>query len=364
MKISLLRAAPFYFFLTPSILLAQADMYDKSKVSYELVDSITDPCNSPYGPNFITFINKGRNPGEATFIYGVNICTKEIFQYRTATRSTFITRFSANPVIKVEWSDPTSPLTNKRDSEIFDITGGIDFVFGAMTLPLGANYFREDNFSMGFSLGTRYDKLKLTGTRTVSPLGNALFGKLTITPFKKWGEVKDAVFARESWQEDKMRYFNSVPNLCNQKGVGFRGFDDLNLGEKVRRDTASILMVSFCTKPYRVYKVKFFIKDPHFKEFNNTYPKFADWGRSPGDGFFSNLGFSAGVGKTHPSFAEKVYNVKVLYLGLDFVVGDSRWWVSFGKLFPLTKSYITILDNPQRIFFDAWVFGFQRSLKK
>ena len=322
-----------------------------------------DPCTRPAGPNFVNFVSRGRTVGEATYMYGIDLCTLRPFVYQEPTRPGAIAGFDANPP-RIRWAnDPADSRNLRGDRFGLELLVGMEGVFTTATVDFGLSADRNPDASLAPYIGIRFSRIRLTYSRAAFPSRNTWLTKVGVMPFRQSPTRKPRSGMPQGNPGGETEYFEPVADLCNAASLGIRGVDEFRVGEKQEDEfPVTLTMVSYCGPEYAAYSVRTRTGQAYFSQFNNTYPQFANWGDIPRGGLLNNLALVGGYGSVEHDFGRSSVETKVLYLGIGISFGDSRWRFDGGRLFPLESfDFVNELD-PFRIEVTGWTAGFQRAL--
>jgi hypothetical protein len=324
-----------------------------------------DPCSRSKGPNFINFVSRGRSAGEATYLYGIDLCTRRPFVYREPTQTGVIAGFDANPP-RIHWAtDPTDTRNLRGDRFAFEIMAGLEGVFTSARIDYGLSVDQVADASLAPSLGVRFGRLRFSFAHAAYPMDDTWLTKVAVMPFRKSAtNTRPQASRGPADSRGTIAYHEPLDDLCNATNIGIRGVDEFRLRE--RDDGAfpvSLEMVSYCTGDYAHYDVRTETDQSYFNEFNNTYPQFANWGEIPRGGLLSNLAIIGGYGQVDADLGGSTITSRVVYLGLGVSFGDSRWRFDIGRLFPLETLDIPGDLTPIRVTVTGWTAQIQRALQ-
>jgi len=323
-----------------------------------------DPCARPGGPNAVGFVRRGARPGDPTYLYGIDLCTRRPFVYQEPTRTGVIVGFDANPP-SIEWAeDPDDDRNLRGDRFDAEMLVGVDLLFGTSTLDFGETASGSVDFAAAPSLGVRVGGFRVTFSRAVAPPERSWLAKLSVAPFRQGPTRAPPSGPPVPGGEPRTTWFEPLDEPCNAPGVGMRGFDRFRLGprESNGRYQVGAEMVSYCTRPHRIYQVRTYTDQTWFGQFNNTFPKFAAWDHIPRGGLINNLSFSVGFGEILNDVFNVDFPTNVIYLGLGIAFGDSRWRVDAGRLFSNETLEVISADVPVTVTTDGWTVQIQRAL--
>lgn len=342
---------------------------EKSRMELDIVaepaESV-EPCARPGGPNLVNFIRRGGAPGDPTYLFGLDLCSGRPFVYQEPTGHGVIVGFDANPP-DVHWAeDPGDDRNLRGDRFDAELLVGVDMLFGTSTLDFGETANGSVDFAAAPSIGFRVDRFRATFSRAVAPPERSWLVKLAVTPFRRGppdasdpppGLPEGVRAARTTW-------FAAVEDPCNARGVGMRGVDRFRLGhlDETGRYPVTLDMVSYCTRPYRSYRVRTYTDRTWFGQFNNTFPKFAAWEDIPRGGLLNNLSFSVGFGEILNDVFNVDFPTNVIYAGLGIAISDSRWRIDAGRLFSNESLDLISAGVPVTVTTDGWTVQIQRAL--
>lgn len=327
---------------------------------------IEDPCARSGGANLVNFVRRGERPGDPTYLFGIDLCSRRPFVYQEPTRRGVIVGFEANPP-RVEWAeDPSDDRNLRGDRFDAELLAGVDMLFGTSTVDYGETANGSVDFAAAPSLGFRVGRVRLTFSRAVVPLERSWLAKVAVTPFRKGppkrpppvtGPPPGSRDARTTW-------YDPIDDPCNASGIGMRGVDRFHMGHRTeeRRYPVTLEMVSYCTRPYRTYTVRTHTDRTYFDQFNNTFPKFAAWEDIPRGGLINNLSFSAGFGEVMNDVFNVDFPTNVIYVGLGVAFSDSRWRVDAGRLFSNESLDLVSAGVPVTVTTSGWTVQIQRAL--
>ncbi|HSM08212.1 MAG TPA: hypothetical protein VLA33_04260, partial [Gemmatimonadota bacterium] len=219
-----------------------------------------DPCARPGGPNLVNFIRRGTQPGDPTYMFGIDLCSRRPFVYEEPTRSGVIVGFRANPPA-IEWAeDPADDRNLRGDRFAAELLVGVDMLFGTSTLDFGETASGSVDFAAAPSIGLRVGRFRASFARAAAPPERSWLAKVSVAPFRQGPPDEPAPVeplppgspdARTTW-------FDAVDEPCNAEGVGTRGFDRFRMGHRAEdgRYPIEVEMVSYCTRPHRAYRVR------------------------------------------------------------------------------------------------------------
>lgn len=330
--------------------------------------STVEPCARPEGPNLVNFVRRGAAPGEPTYLFGIDLCTRRPFVYQEPTRSGVIVGFDANPP-DIHWAEDLSDDRNLRGDRFdVELIVGAEGLFGTSTLEFetSATSSGTVDFAAAPSVGIRVGRFQATVSRAVAPVEPSWVAKFSVTPFRRGpprtpADVPDP--APASWA-DRTSWFEAVGDPCNASGVGLRGVDSFRIEHRDDRGRypVTLEMISYCTEPYRSYKVRTFTDEPYFSQFNNTFPKFAAWDEIPRGGVLNNLAVAVGVGEILNDVFNVDFPTRVIYVGLGYTFGNSRWRIDAGRLFTNEKLEVISAGEPVTVSTEGWTVQVQRAL--
>lgn len=325
-----------------------------------------DPCERPGGPNLVNFIRRGTQPGDPTYMFGIDLCSRRPFVYEEPTRSGVIVGFRANPPA-IEWAeDPADDRNLRGDRFAAELLVGVDMLFGTSTLDFGETASGSVDFAAAPSLGVRVGRFRASFARAAAPPERSWLAKVSVAPFRQSPPDEPAPIeplppgshdARTTW-------FDAVDEPCNAEGVGTRGFDRFRMGHRAEdgRYPIEVEMVSYCTRPHRAYRVRTATDQTWFGQFNNTFPKFAAWEDIPRGGLLSSLSFTFGFGEVLNDVFNVDFPTNVIYVGLGVAFSDSRWRIDAGRLFSNEALEVISADVPVTVTTDGWTVQIQRAL--
>ncbi|MEE9208780.1 MAG: hypothetical protein V3U67_10510 [Gemmatimonadota bacterium] len=323
-----------------------------------------DPCTRPAGPNFINFVSRGRTVGEATYMYGIDLCTLRPFVYQEPTRPGVIAGFDANPP-RIRWaSDPADSRNLRGDRFGFELLVGMEGVFTTAHVDFGLSADRNPDASLAPYVGVRFSRIRLTYSRAAFPTRRTWLTKVGVMPFRQGPRGRGPRPGLPQGNPGgETEYFEPVSNLCNAANMGIRGVDEFRVGEKQDDGfPVTLNMVSYCGPKYAAYSVRTRTGRAYFSQFNNTFPQFANWGDIPRGGLLNNLALVGGYGQVEHDLGASSIETKVVYLGIGISFGNSRWRFDGGRLFPLESFEVGNELDPIRIEVTGWTAGFQRAL--
>lgn len=325
-----------------------------------------DPCDRPGGPNLVNFVRRGSEPGEPTYLYGLDLCSGRPFVYEEPTQTGVIVGLDANPP-DIRWAKDLSDDRNLRGDRFpAELLVGVDMLFGTSTLDFGETASGSVDFAAAPSVGVRVDRFRATFSRAVAPPERSWLAKLSVTPFRRGPPDEPAAVEEPGSDSHAARttWFDPVVDPCNAPGVGIRGIDRMRIGHRRadRRYPVTLRMVSYCTRPYRQYNLRTTTDRTWFGQLNNTFPGFAAWDHIPRGGLLNNLSFSVGFGE----ILNDVYNVdfptNVLYVGFGVAFSNSRWRIDAGRLITNEELEVASAGVPVIVSTDGWTVQVQRAL--
>lgn len=325
-----------------------------------------DPCRRPGGPNLVNFVRRGAEPGEPTYLYGIDLCSGRPFVYEEPTQSGVIVGLDANPP-DIHWAKDLSDDRNLRGDRFpVELLAGVDMLFGTSTLDFGETASGSVDFAAAPSLGVRVDRFRATFSRAVAPPEPSWLAKLSVTPFRQ-GPPDEAAPVEEpptGSHGERTTWFEPVENPCNATGVGIRGIDRMRIGHRRadRRYPVTLQMVSYCTRPYRQYDVRTTTDRTWFGQLNNTFPGFAAWDHIPRGGLLNNLSLSVGFGEILNDVFNVDFPTNVFYVGFGVAFGNSRWRVDAGRLITNEELEVVSAGVPVIVSTDGWTVQIQRAL--
>lgn len=328
--------------------------------------STVDPCTRPEGPNLVNFVRRGLEPGEPTYLFGIDLCTRRPFVYQEPTRSGVIVGFDANPP-DIQWAEDLSDDRNLRGDRFdVELIVGAEGLFGTSTLEFEESASGTVDFAAAPSVGLRVGRFQATVSKAVAPVEATWLAKFSVTPFRR-GPPRTPAHVQDpppGTSADRTRWFEAVADPCNAAGVGLRGVDRFRLGHRDARGRYPVTldMVSYCTEPYRSYKVRTFTDETFFSQFNNTFPKFAAWDEIPRGGILNNLAIAVGFGEILNDVFNVDFPTRVIYVGLGYTFGDSRWRIDAGRLFTNEKLEVISAGEPVTVSTEGWTVQVQRAL--
>jgi hypothetical protein len=325
-----------------------------------------DPCASPEGPNLVNFIRRGAAPGDPTYLFGIDLCSRRPFVYEEPTQSGVIVGFAANPP-HIEWAeDPADDRNLRGDRFAAELLVGVDMLFGTSTLDFGDTSAGSVDFAAAPSVGVRVDRFRATFARAVAPPERSWLAKVSVAPFRQRPPKAPVPVdpAPPGSREARTTWFDPVDEPCNADGVGTRGFDHFRMGHRAGdgRYPVDVQMVSFCTRPHRAYRVRTFTDQTWFGQFNNTFPKFAAWEDIPRGGLLNSLSFTVGFGEVMNDVFNVDFPTNVIYVGLGVAFSDSRWRIDAGRLFSNESLELISAGVPVTVTTDGWTVQIQRAL--
>lgn len=342
---------------------------DKERRDLEIVaepTGIVEPCVRPGGPNLVNFIRRGSRPGDPTYMFGIDLCTRRPFVYEEPTRSGVIVGFQANPPA-IEWAeDPADDRNLRGDRFAAELLVGVDMLFGTSTLDFGETAAGSVDFAAAPSLGVRVGRFSASFARAAAPPERSWLAKVSVSPFRQGPpEAPAAVELPAPGSRDaRTTWFDAVDEPCNAEGVGTRGFDGFRMGHLAAdgRYPVEAEMVSYCTRPHRAYRVRTATDQTWFGQFNNTFPKFAAWNDIPRGGLLRSLSFTVGFGEILNDVFNVDFPTNVIYVGLGVAFSDSRWRIEAGRLFSNESLEVISAGVPVTVTTDGWTVQVQRAL--
>ena len=325
-----------------------------------------DPCERPEGPNLVNFIRRGQQPGDPTYVFGIDLCTRRPFVYEEPTRSGVIVGFQANPPA-IEWAeDPADDRNLRGDRFAAELLVGVDMLFGTSTLDFGETASGSVDFAAAPSLGVRVGRFRASFAHAAAPPERSWLAKVSVAPFRQSPPTAPAPVEPPppGSREARTMWFDAVNEPCNAEGVGTRGFDGFRMGHRTAggRYPIEAEMVSYCTRPHRAYRVRTTTDQTFFGQFNNTFPKFAAWDDIPRGGLLSSLSFTVGFGEVLNDVFNVDFPTNVIYLGLGVAFSDSRWRIDAGRLFSNESLEVISAGVPVTVTTDGWTVQIQRAL--
>ncbi|MGI9038499.1 MAG: hypothetical protein ACR2GQ_06520, partial [Gemmatimonadota bacterium] len=165
-----------------------ADRLEKDKLALGVVAesaSTVDPCARPEGPNLVNFVRRGLAPGEPTYLFGIDLCTRRPFVYQEPTRSGVIVGFDANPP-DIQWADDLADDRNLRGDRFdVELIVGAEGLFGTSTLEFEESASGTVDFAAAPSVGLRVGRFQATFSKAVAPVEPTWLAKLSVTPFRR-----------------------------------------------------------------------------------------------------------------------------------------------------------------------------------
>lgn len=325
-----------------------------------------DACSRPAGPNLVNFIRRGPEPGDPTYMFGIDLCTRRPFVYEEPTRSGVIVGFDANPP-HIEWAeDPADDRNLRGDRFAGELLVGVDMLFGTSTLDFGETSAGSVDFAAAPSLGVRVDRFRATFARAVAPPERSWLAKFSVAPFRRSPPRTPAPVEAPppGSREARTTWFEPVDEPCNADGVGTRGFDGFRLGHRADDGDypVDVEMVSYCTRPHRAYRVRTTTNQAWFGQFNNTFPKFATWRDVPRGGLLNSLSFTVGFGEILNDVFNVDFPTNVIYVGVGVAFSNSRWRIDAGRLFSNESLEVISAGVPVTVTTDGWTVQIQRAL--
>lgn len=322
------------------------------------------PCERLEGPNFVNFVSRGRTTGEATYLYGIDLCTRRPFVYREPTRAGAIVGFDANPP-RILWADDPADSRNLRgDRFAFELLLGLESVNTIASVDLGQSVDRISDVAFAPSVGVLFSRIRLVFSHGLLPRDNTWLTKLAFMPFRKGATRKryDPLPSSRA-RPGAVTYFDPVKDPCNATNIGIRGVDRFRLGERGRDGfPVTLEMVSYCQSEYAHYSVRTQSRLSYFSQFNNTFPQFADWGEIPRGGLLSSLAVIVGYGEVDHDLGRSDFSTRVIFAGLGISLGDSRWYLDVGRTFSLDSLDIPNGLEPIHVTVSGWAVHLQRAL--
>ncbi len=342
---------------------------EKERRELEIVAEPTgtvEPCARPEGPNLVNFIRRGTQPGDPTYMFGIDLCTLRPFVYEEPTRSGVIVGFQANPPA-IEWAeDPADDRNLRGDRFAAELLVGVDMLFGTSTLDFGETASGSVDFAAAPSLGVRVGRFRASFARAAAPPERSWLTKVSVAPFRQSPPDEPAPVAPPppGSRDARTTWFDAVDEPCNAEGVGTRGFDGFRMGHRAEdgRYPIEVEMVSYCTRPHRAYRVRTTTDQTWFGQFNNTFPKFAAWEDIPRGGLLSSLSFTVGFGEVLNDVFNVDFPTNVIYVGLGVAFSDSRWRIDAGRLFSNESLEVISAGVPVTVTTDGWTVQIQRAL--
>ncbi|MFW6083870.1 MAG: hypothetical protein ACODAA_01510 [Gemmatimonadota bacterium] len=325
-----------------------------------------DPCGRPGGPNLVNFVRRGAEPGEPTYLYGIDLCSGRPFVYEEPTQTGVIVGLDANPP-DIHWAGDLSDDRNLRGDRFpVELLVGVDMLFGTSTLDFGETASGSVDFAAAPSIGVRADRFRATFSHAVAPPERSWLVKFAVTPFRRGPPDEPAPVEEPAptSHAERTTWFEPVGNPCNAPGVGIRGVDRMRIGHRRadRRYPVTLQMVSYCTRPYRQYSVRTTTDRTWFGQLNNTFPGFAAWDHIPRGGLMNNLSLSVGFGEILNDVFNVDFPTNVLYVGFGVAFGDSRWRVDAGRLITNEELEVISAGVPVVVSTDGWTVQVQRAL--